>query len=145
MRTAGKYMPVLVVFLAIAFNSLNAYLNARWISELGRYETAWLSSPYFVGGILVFFIGFAVNIHADTTLLRLRAPGETGYKIPQGGAYRWVSSPNYMGELIEWLGWALLTWSVSGLAFFVYTAANLVPRAISNHRWYRETFDDYPK
>ena len=31
-----------------------------------------------------------------------------------------------------------------GLAFCVFTAANLIPRALSNHRWYRENFPDYP-
>lgn len=28
--------------------------------------------------------------------------------------------------------------------FFLFTAANLIPRARSNHRWYRETFAGYP-
>ena len=77
-------------------------------------------------------------------MVRLRAPGESGYKIPRGGLYRWVSCPNYFGELLEWLGWALATWSTAGLAFAVYTAANLVPRALAHHRWYQERFDDYP-
>jgi protein-S-isoprenylcysteine O-methyltransferase Ste14 len=59
--------------------------------------------------------------------------------------YRWISSPNYFGEIVEWLGWALMTWSLAGLAFAVYTTANLAPRAFSNHRWYREKFPDtYP-
>ena len=31
---------------------------------------------------------------------------------------------------------------LGGLAFCVFTAANLIPRARSNHRWYREKFPD---
>jgi protein-S-isoprenylcysteine O-methyltransferase Ste14 len=58
--------------------------------------------------------------------------------------YRFVSAPNYLGELIEWTGWAVLTWSAAGATFAFFTAANLVPRALTHHRWYRETFDDYP-
>ena len=50
-------------------------------------------------------------------LRNLRAPGETGYKIPVGGLFRWVSSPNYFGELLEWTGWAIATWSIPGVAF----------------------------
>lgn len=88
--------------------------------------------------------GFALNLHSDNTLLKLRKPGETGYSIPQGGGFRYVSCPNYLGEVMEWAGWALATWSLAGLAFFVFTAANLVPRALSHHRWYRERFEDYP-
>ena len=68
-----------------------------------------------------------------------------GYKIPQGGMYRWITSPNYFGEIVEWVGWAIMTWSLPGLAFALYTTANLAPRAISNHRWYRRTFPDYPR
>ena len=70
--------------------------------------------------------------------------GERGYKIPRGGLYERVSCPNYLGELLEWTGWAIATWSLAGLSFAVYTAANLVPRAVAHHRWYRETFPDYP-
>jgi hypothetical protein len=47
--------------------------------------------------------------------------------------------------LIEWAGWAVATWSLAGLAFFLFTFANLVPRAVANHRWYRSTFVDYPR
>ena len=71
-------------------------------------------------------------------------PGETGYKIPHGGLYHYISCPNYFGELVEWAGWALLTFSLPGLAFFVWTAANLVPRALAHHRDYRARFTHYP-
>ncbi|MEM6929685.1 MAG: hypothetical protein AAF602_22285 [Myxococcota bacterium] len=45
---------------------------------------------------------------------------------------------------MEWTGWALATWSLAGLGFAVYSVANLLPRALQHHRWYRATFDDYP-
>ena len=77
-------------------------------------------------------------------LIQLRKPGETGYKLPRGGLYERVTCPNYLGELLEWVGFAIASWSLPGLAFAVYTAANLVPRALANRRWYRERFPDYP-
>jgi len=94
--------------------------------------------------VLLFLSGYALNQQSDTILRRLRAPGESGYRIPSGGAYAVVSCPNYLGELVEWLGWAMLTWSPAGLVFFLWSAANLVPRARSHHRWYLEQFPDYP-
>lgn len=140
----GARMPVSLMLLAIAFNILNAYLNARWISQLGTYPPRSLTDPRFLAGAALFLCGLTLNLSADRTLRLLRRPGGSGYRIPQGGAYRWVSCPNYLGEILEWIGWALATWSPAGLAFALFTVANLAPRAVANHRWYRGTFPDYP-
>jgi len=140
-----KHMPAAVSAMAVVFNVINAYLNARWLSELGSYPVSWLSDPRFLAGAALFALGMAVNVASDNTLFKLRRPGDEGYRIPHGGLYRWVSAPNYLGELIEWAGFALAAWSLPALAFFLFTAANLVPRAIANHRWYRERFKDYPQ
>jgi len=144
LKAAQKPMPLSVAAMAITFNLLNAYVNARWVSQFGHYELSWFGDPRFIIGVVLFATGMAINIHSDDILLALRQPGETGYKIPHGGAYRWVSAPNYFGELIEWGAWAMATWSLAGLSFFLFTAANLVPRALSHHRWYKQTFPDYP-
>ena len=143
-RTAGRKVPIAVVGSGFAFNVVNAYVNARFISEFGEYGAEWLGDLWFLGGLAIFAAGFALNVHSDNILLGLRKPGRTGYSIPHGGAFRYVSCPNYLGELLEWSGWAVATWSLGGLAFFTYTGANLVPRALSHHRWYRERFADYP-
>lgn len=141
----GKRMPMAVVSFGALFNLGNAYLNGRWLNLFGpAYGPGWFADPRFIFGTALFLVGFAVHARADRTLVGLRAPGETGYKIPRGGLFRWVFCPNYLGELVQWGGWALATWSLAGLAFFLWTAANLVPRARSNHRWYREKFPDYP-
>lgn len=144
-RAEGKTTPVSIVATAIVFNTLNAYINARWISELGSYPTSFFADPRFIIGALVFVAGFAINQHADWVLMHLRKPGETGYKIPTGGLYRFVTCPNYLGEIMEWTGFAIASWSLPGLAFALYTTANLAPRALSHHKWYREKFPDYPK
>lgn len=143
-RGGDKPMPLTVVALGFAFNLANAYLNARFLSHFARYPAGWLADPRFVAGAALFLVGFAINQHADEVLRTLRAPGERGYKIPHGGLFRFVSAPNYFGELVEWCGFALAAWSPAALVFVVWTAANLAPRAWSNHRWYRRTFPDYP-
>jgi protein-S-isoprenylcysteine O-methyltransferase Ste14 len=144
MTKRQKHMPAAVSLMAIVFNVSNAYLNARWLSELGHYPSAWLLDPRFLAGAALFLFGMALNIGSDNILFKLRGPGDEGYRIPHGGAYRWVSAPNYLGELIEWGGFALASWSLAGLAFFLFTFANLVPRALANHRWYKQRFPDYP-
>lgn len=146
LRGGQLHMPLSVVAMAFAFNVMNGYLQGRWLFTLGPARgVEWLSDPRFIVGILLFLAGYAVNQQSDIILRGLRAPGESGYRIPFGGGFRIVSCPNYSGELVEWLGWALLTWSPAGLVFFLWTAANLVPRARSHHRWYHERFPDYPR
>ena len=144
MRGGDKPMPVAIPAMAVFFNVVNGYLNGRWLTVFGSYADSWLTDPRFLVGAALMLGGYAINLRADATLRNLRAPGETGYKIPQGGLYQLISSPNYFGEIIEWTGWAVMTWSVAGLSFAVWTAANLAPRAWTHHRWYRSQFADYP-
>jgi protein-S-isoprenylcysteine O-methyltransferase Ste14 len=143
-RKTAHPVPVAVAAMGFTFNCVNAWLNATQVAHLGDYPTSWLTTPWFLVGAAMFFGGMAINWYADTVLIRLRAPGETGYRIPYGGPYRLVSCPNYMGEMLEWAGWAVATASLAGASFFVFTVANLLPRALAHHRWYRRTFADYP-
>jgi protein-S-isoprenylcysteine O-methyltransferase Ste14 len=140
---SNRPMPVSIVLAGFSFNLANAYTNGHQLAAVGDYS-GWLSGARFFIGLALFGVGWGVNLHSDHVLLRLRAPGESGYRIPHGGLYRWLSCPNYLGEMTEWLGWAILTWSGAGLAFFLFTSANLIPRAIAHHAWYQKTFADYP-
>lgn len=144
LRPGGR-TPVLVVASGFAFNLVNAYLNARWLSHFGEYDVGWLwSSPFWIG-LILFVTGYRINRWADRVLADLRAPGETGYKVPRGGLYELISCPNYFGELLEWVGFAVAAGSLAGWSFAAFTAANLVPRALAHHRWYRAKFPDYPR
>ena len=141
-----RTMPLTIIILGITFNGTNTYLQARWLYHFSPgYAPEWVFNPLFIIGILIFFIGFVINLHSDYIVRNLRKPGETDYKIPYGGMFKYVSSPSYFGEITEWVGWAIMTWSVPGLIFAVWTFANLAPRARSNHLWYIKTFPDYPR
>jgi len=145
-RSAGRSMPLSVVMMAIGFNGVNGYLNGRYLFTFsGGYPNSWLMTPPFLLGAALFAAGLIVNRRSDRTLHDLRGADEIGYRIPQGGFYRWISSPNYFGEIVEWTGWAIGTWSLAGLSFALWTAANLAPRARSNHVWYQQQFPEYPE
>lgn len=145
MSATAKRVPLAVAGMGAVFNTLNSFVNAVQVSHVGDYGDAWLRDPRFVVGVAVFLLGFVLNYRADAVLFSLRKPGETGYKIPKGALHDYVANPNYLGELLEWAGWTLATWSLAGLAFALYTAANLAPRAHANLQWYREKFPDYPR
>jgi 3-oxo-5-alpha-steroid 4-dehydrogenase 1 len=144
-RGAARRMPLSVVGFGFFFNVMNGYLNGRYIYTFsGGYGVNWLTDPRFILGALIFIAGFAINRQADHVLSGLRRPGESDYKLPDSWLHRRVSSPNYLGEIIVWTGWALATWSLPGLVFACWTIANLLPRARANHAWYKTNFPDYP-
>ncbi|KAL2306131.1 hypothetical protein Nmel_004037 [Mimus melanotis] len=96
-------------------------------------------------GLLLFLLGMGINIHSDLLLRQLRKPGEITYKIPQGGLFTYVSGANYFGEIVEWFGFAIATWSLPAFAFAFFTLCCIGPRAYHHHRYYLKTFTDYPK
>ena len=146
LRNGRKQMPVAIMGMAILFNVGNAYVNGRYLFSFSNgYPEGWLLDPRFIIGVSIFITGFVINRWADHELKSLRKLADTAYYIPQGGLYRWISCPNYFGEIVEWVGWAILTWSIPGTLFAIWTFANLAPRAYSHHAWYQKEFPDYPK
>jgi 3-oxo-5-alpha-steroid 4-dehydrogenase 1 len=139
-----KPYPLIVASMAIIFNCFNGFANGYGIFNLYSYNTSWLFTWQFISGIIIFITGFIINKTADEKLrvFRKRSPEE--YVIPHGWLFNFISSPHYFGEIIEWAGWAIMTWSLPGLAFSVFTFANLFPRAIASHRWYKSHFTEYP-
>lgn len=138
-------MPVAIMLMGLVFNILNAYLIGGWLygqAPSGKYELSWLWSPQFIIGLLLFIAGMAINMHSDHVIRNLRKPGDTRHYIPKKGLYRYVTSANYFGELTEWIGYAILTWSPAGALFAVWTFANLGPRAKSLTEKYVSEFGD---
>lgn len=141
----GKRFPVLNVVFGFLFNLMNGYANGYAVAHAGHLaEVAWLTTPWFIGGLVMAAAGWWINFQADNLLIDLRSDGSTGYRIPHGGFFRYVSSANYFGEILLWSGWALMTLTWAGGVFVLFTLANLIPRALISHRWYRAQFPDYP-
>jgi 3-oxo-5-alpha-steroid 4-dehydrogenase 1 len=141
----GKKIPVVIVVLAILFNSVNGFINGYWLSHFATEVTLnpFVDVRLFIG-VLVFLTGFSINQYHDRLLIVLRKGKNAGYQIPYGGLFRFVSCPNFLGEIITWMGFLMVTFSLPALAFLVWTLVNLVPRALDHHKWYRREFADYP-
>ena len=59
-------------------------------------------------GAALFAFGMAANVQADHILANLRKPGETsGYKIPRGGLFEYVSGAHFVAEVFEWTGYGI--------------------------------------
>lgn len=139
-------MPLIIIVMGQLFNTLNALMQGGWIfyiSPAGMYPASWLLSPQFLAGTAVFAFGMFVNLQSDDIIRHLRkSPDDTRHYLPRGGMFRYVSSANYFGELLEWIGFAILTWSWAGAVFALWTFANLCPRAARIHSRYEQEFGD---
>ncbi len=145
-RDHSKKMPLMIMWFAIFFNFMNGFINGYFLGNYGHlYSDAWLITPQFISGLIIFISGMFINIQSDNILLNLRKPGESGYKIPQGGFFSFLSCPNLFGEILEWTGFAIMCWSFPAATFALWTFANLAPRAVAHHKWYLKKFEDYPK
>ena len=144
LHTKGKKMPLVIVASGIFFNLVNGFSLGYFFTRFATYTNEWFTDIRFISGLLIFLAGMLINWRADNMLIGLRKPGETHYVIPEGWLFNKISCPNLLGELIEWAGFAILCWNLPALTFFIWTAANLIPRALSHHKWYKENFKEYP-
>lgn len=152
-------MPASVTFLAWSYCVWNGFVQAMSLLIVQSYSNAWIYDPRFVLGLFIWAIGAYINIQSDYHLLSLRNlakkealtserkedKGGRRYIVPTKGMFQYVSCANYFGEIVEWIGFAIACWSLSGLAFAAFTISNLLPRAIKHHSWYIEKFEDYPR
>jgi len=152
-------MPIGIMCLGISFNILNAMMQGYWIFYVAHIPGNealfvrvvneggnWFYSWQFILGICFFITGYIINLRSDYIIRHLRKdPNDAKHYFPSGFMFNYVTSANYFGELVEWLGFAILTWSVSGLVFFIWTFANLVPRANAIYKRYQKDFTEEMK
>ena len=69
-------------------------------------------------GIVIFLIGFTIEIIADSQKTKFRAKDENKDKFISSGLWKYSRHPNYLGEIILWLGISLI--SLSSLEGFQY-------------------------
>jgi len=142
LKTTSK-IPLSVIISAIFFNLINGFINGYYIGNIAYFGNNYFYTINFILGIIIFVIGMCINLSADNIIIKIKSK-TNNYEIPHGFVYKYISCPNYFGEILEWCGFALITWSIPGLLFAIWTIANLVPRSIANHNWYKSKFSDYP-
>jgi len=137
----GKNVPFQTFTLCWMYCLSNSFVQ---MMHVNGYQTE-QEFPLVVCGLVVFLLGMAINIFHDLLLRGLRKKGEKGYRIPTGGLFEYVSCPNYLGELIEWTGFALASgFALTPVAHAFFMWCFLGPRAVQHHEWYYENFKKYP-
>ena len=143
-------MPLGISVFAFCYTFCNGYIQAVDLVYQQKFDAQYAESWQFWCGMALAMVGFAIAYQSDSILLALKrqkdhSKYETGYRIPHGGLFHYVTSPHYLGEILEWTGFCIAcNFSLASVSFVVWTAANLVPRAWHTHQWYREKFrEDY--
>jgi 3-oxo-5-alpha-steroid 4-dehydrogenase 1 len=142
----AKPIPVPTLLMTTGFVLLNGWLQGTTLLRVYvlEPETAW--EPRFWLGNALFFWGFYTNVSSDLALIALRKAPGPAYKIPRGGIFEYVSGANFLGEIVEWIGFGLICGTPASWTFAFTTACNIGPRAIHHHQWYLDKFgSDYPK
>ncbi|KAG7344603.1 3-oxo-5-alpha-steroid 4-dehydrogenase-domain containing protein [Nitzschia inconspicua] len=144
-------MPLGISLFGVCYTLLNGYLQPYDLIFQQVFPDEYQYSIQFWSGIVMGALGFAIGCHSDHTLLELKrdkesSGGDAYYQIPRDGLFEYVSSPHYLGEILEWTGFCIAcNFSLASVSFVLWTVANLVPRAYATHRWYHDKFhEEYP-
>ncbi|CAL4218443.1 unnamed protein product, partial [Meganyctiphanes norvegica] len=142
-KNPTPFIPFFGAFITCLYNGI---LHGICFIYINEYEDhVWLYKPNFYIGFLLFLFGLFVNIGSDSTLRNLRKGSETGYKIPHGGMFEYVSCANYFGEIVEMWGYAIASCAFPAIAHALFTTLFLTHRALDHHGWYQKKFEDYPQ
>ena len=139
-------MPIAIMLMGVVFNLINGLIQGGGLYWFPNPEfeqgISYLARLNAIIGILLFIIGMAINLHSDHVIRHLREPGDTKHYLPSKGMYRYVTSANYLGEILEWMGFAIAAATLAAWVFPIWTAANLVPRAHAIYNRYKAEFGE---
>jgi very-long-chain enoyl-CoA reductase len=137
-------MPAFNIFKNSAHYWLLAGFNiAYWIySPHSPTATLKPDSQIVTIGIGYFIIGELGNLYTHVVLRNLRKSGTTTRAIPQGLAFDLVTCPNYMFEILAWVGISLVTWSWSTVLFTIVAGGQMILWGIKKESRYRKEFGD---
>ena len=145
MRGQSK-MPISLIITGFTFNVMNAVMQGGWLfyfSPDGYYPIEWFWSPQFIIGSIIFLGGMIINLQSDKIIRSLRTERtDNNYYLPDRWLFKHINSANYFGELLEWIGFAILSWSISGFVFVLWSFANIVPRAKAVYERYSQFFGE---
>lgn len=117
----GSTTPARMTLFGAVICSACGYLNGEFISRYATHlqSNDWFYTPAFIIGAFLSVLGYIINKVSDRTLIQLRKNNSDTYSIPFGGAYPWISCPNYLGEIITCIGFSCAAWSIAGITLAV--------------------------
>lgn len=142
-RFSTATMPAWNIFRNSAHYWLLAGVNmAFWCYRPGSATARPLNPLTIYPGLLLYAIGELGNLNTHIILRNLRSSGGKERGIPQGLGFSICTCPNYMFEIIAWVGILLVTRSLSTLLFMMVAVGYMGAWAKGKERRYRREFGD---
>jgi len=90
--------------------------QGMWVSLCSACALAGIAkgiiiNNYFYFGLAIFLIGFIIEIVADTQKTKFRTNPKNKDKFINSGLWKFSRHPNYMGEILLWLGISIISLS----------------------------------
>ncbi|CAI4211860.1 unnamed protein product [Parascedosporium putredinis] len=93
-------------------------------------------------GAVIFVLGELANASVHLHLSSLRSRGGTERRIPSGLGFSLVTCPNYLFEILSWVGVIIASRDWSVLVFIAIGAAQMAAWAKGKEKAYRKEFGD---
>lgn len=94
-------------------------LQALWVSVTFGAGLAAMTSnvsvpvdAFLFVGVALWIAGFSIEVVADEQKRRFRQASENATRFIQSGLWRWSRHPNYFGEILLWVGIAVVAFPV---------------------------------
>nr|GEW68170.1 very-long-chain enoyl-CoA reductase-like [Tanacetum cinerariifolium] len=87
-------------------------------------------------GLGIFLIGITGNFYHHYILSNLRKKGNKEYKIPKGGLFDLVICAHYFFEIVEFIGVACISQTISSFCITIGTVLLLMGRSHATRKWY---------
>jgi len=117
-----------------------------WAGRMDKTELVYgnIVNRNVILGLLLYIVGSFEQHRAHKTLASLRKkPADTVYGIPKGGLFNYVWSPHYLGEILIYISFLVVSggqlislWLIT--TFVIITLAN---QAWSTKQWYLKRAD----
>lgn len=100
-------------------------------------------------GCILCLAGYVLQFSSLNILASLRKNSGKAAKekhmMPRGGMFDLLSCPHMFAEVLVYVGITFVLWRHTEWLFVTtWVICNQVQVAVMNHKWYRETFKDYP-
>ena len=138
-RFGNDTMPLMNIFK----NSGYYWLFAFWIAYITLHPLYTMPSSYGrrMFGVGLFIVCELLNLKSHMDLRNLRPAGTRIRRIPTGALFSLISCPNYLFEILSWVGFTLASQSVPSAVFTVVGAVQMTLWAIQKHKRYRREFN----